>query len=429
MATVTGLTAARMLEIEAMSIVNGAVDLSTGVLTLQRHDGSTVVAGNVRGVGLQPGGLSGQTLVKKTNLDYDAEWRDVHEVPSGGTTGQAFFKKSASDHDAEWRGISASDVTSGVFVSSLIPTLSADKIDVLYHDSSNQLTILRSVPGNHTSGGAVYISPTEFAAVFNNQVKVRFNNDGVMTNGSINGNAIAGGPGSIDPFVVPGYSRDAANGASWWTTDRGGGWGSGTRMVFNPYAIANSWHFGFWNANGDEEILVGHDGQRYFRASGIYARTTTAGANVAVGGSGELYRTVSLRESKAVIEDAPSSWADKVWTLQPRTWFDRGDAERLAAAIDREQSGIFVDWSDEMVSPLRRVPGFVAEEVEAAGLEEFLTRDETGELTGLAYDRLSAALLVAMKDERQKRLDTETRLTELENKLEVLTSRLEALEE
>lgn len=428
MATVTGLTAARMLEIEAMSIVNGAVDLSTGVLTLQRHDGSTVVAGNVRGVGLQPGGLTGQTLVKKTNLDYDAEWRDVHEVPSGGTTGQAFFKKSNANHDAEWRDISTSDIKTGVFPSARIPTLSADKVDVLFHSSDN-ITILRSISGTNATGGAVFVSPNEFGAVFNNEWKVRFDSAGVMTAGKVNGNAIVGGPGSIDPFVVPCYGRDAANGASWWTTDRGGGWGSGTRMVFNSYAIANSWHFGFWNANGDEEILVGHDGQRYFRASGIYARTTTAGANVAVGGSGELYRTVSLRDSKTSIEDAPNSWVDKVWSLQPRTWFDRGDAERLAAALDREQSGIFVDWSDEMVSPLRRIPGFVAEEVEAAGLEEFLTRDETGELTGLAYDRLSAALLVAMKDERQKRLDAETRLTELENKLEVLTSRLEALEE
>lgn len=427
MATVTGLTAARMLEIEARSIVNGAVDLSTGVLTLQRHDGSTVVAGNVRGVGLQPGGTTGQGLVKKSNADYNAEWRDLHELPSGGTTGQAFFKKSNSDYDAEWRGISASDVTSGVFAPALIPTLSADKVDVLNHNSNNQLTILRSVPGNHTSGGAVYISPTEFAAVFNNQVKVRFDNTGLMSNGTVNGHAIVGSPGGIEPYVVPGYSRDS-NGVSWWTTDRQGSWGSGTRMVFNPFAIPNFWHFGFWNANGDEEILVGDDGQRYFRASAIYARTTTAGANVAVGGSGELYRTVSLRDSKAAIEDAPNTWADKVWSLQPRTWFDRGDAERLSTAIEREKSGEVIDWTDEMVSPLRRIPGFVAEEVEAAGLEEFLTRDETGELTGLAYDRLSAALLVAMKDERQKRLDAETRLAALETRIEDLTRRVELLE-
>ena len=100
MATVTGLTAARMLEIEAMSIVNGAVDLSTGVLTLQRHDGSTVVAGNVRGIGLQPGGTTGQAFFKKSNADYDAEWRDVTVDGSQVTSGKVPTSRLAN-HDAD----------------------------------------------------------------------------------------------------------------------------------------------------------------------------------------------------------------------------------------------------------------------------------------------------------------------------------------
>src|SRR4051812_15424830 len=48
MATVTGLTAERMLEIEAESIVHGAVDLS-GHLILTTHGGDTIDAGNVKG--------------------------------------------------------------------------------------------------------------------------------------------------------------------------------------------------------------------------------------------------------------------------------------------------------------------------------------------------------------------------------------------
>jgi hypothetical protein len=47
MATVTGLTAARMLEIEAACIVQGAVVLDNLILT--KHDGSQINAGNVRG--------------------------------------------------------------------------------------------------------------------------------------------------------------------------------------------------------------------------------------------------------------------------------------------------------------------------------------------------------------------------------------------
>lgn len=48
MASVTGLTAARMLGIEAASVVDGDVDVN-GNLILTKHDGSTVNAGYVKG--------------------------------------------------------------------------------------------------------------------------------------------------------------------------------------------------------------------------------------------------------------------------------------------------------------------------------------------------------------------------------------------
>lgn len=57
MATVTGLTAARMLAIEAASIVDG--DIVGDNLILTKHDGSTVDAGNARG----PSGIGGISRV------------------------------------------------------------------------------------------------------------------------------------------------------------------------------------------------------------------------------------------------------------------------------------------------------------------------------------------------------------------------------
>lgn len=63
MATVTGLTAARMLEIEGASVVGGEVDLD-GDLILTKHDGSEINAGAV--VGPQgpagPAGPAGHTV-------------------------------------------------------------------------------------------------------------------------------------------------------------------------------------------------------------------------------------------------------------------------------------------------------------------------------------------------------------------------------
>lgn len=63
MATVTGMTAARMLDIEANSIVSGSVD-AFGNLTLITHNGVEIAAGNVKG----PTGADGssQLIGEKT---------------------------------------------------------------------------------------------------------------------------------------------------------------------------------------------------------------------------------------------------------------------------------------------------------------------------------------------------------------------------
>jgi hypothetical protein len=63
MPTITGLTAARMLEIEGESVVDG--EIIGGNLILTRHDGSTINAGPVLGpVGPQgPQGPAGASVV------------------------------------------------------------------------------------------------------------------------------------------------------------------------------------------------------------------------------------------------------------------------------------------------------------------------------------------------------------------------------
>lgn len=61
MATVTGLTAARMLEIEAASVVDG--DVVGDNLILTKHDGSTINAGSVRGPQGDPGPIGSDLSV------------------------------------------------------------------------------------------------------------------------------------------------------------------------------------------------------------------------------------------------------------------------------------------------------------------------------------------------------------------------------
>ena len=55
------------------------------------------------------GGTAGQVLTKKTDTDYDTEWKTPsgggggeNPLPTGGTTGQVLTKASATDYDVEW---------------------------------------------------------------------------------------------------------------------------------------------------------------------------------------------------------------------------------------------------------------------------------------------------------------------------------------
>lgn len=151
-------------------------------------------------------------------------------------------------------------------------------------------------------------------------------------------------------------------------------------------------------ASGTAHWTLGIDDTGEFvRSKTVYDRTNTGAINMHVTSAGTIYRTTSVRSSKVSIESAPESWADDVLKLQPRTWHDRGAAEHLALLLDRQASGESVDWENEDVPLMRRIPGFVVDEVEDAGLTDFVTYDVQGEPNGLAYDRFSAALVMLAK--------------------------------
>ena len=51
---------------------------------------------------------------------------------------------------------------------------------------------------------------------------------------------------------------------------------------------------------------------------------------------------------------------------------------------------------------LAAIPGVVAEEVEAAGLSEFCSYDEAGQLVEVQYDRLPLLLIPLVRDLRDR---------------------------
>lgn len=99
MATITGLTAARMQEIEDASVVDGAVLLDNLILT--KYGGSTIDAGNVRGPKGDKGDPGNATL-SQTELDAKADKTDARfpgdeilPLPSGNASTDTAALKSA----------------------------------------------------------------------------------------------------------------------------------------------------------------------------------------------------------------------------------------------------------------------------------------------------------------------------------------------
>jgi len=92
MVTITGFTAARMLAMEAATIVSGAISGDNLILT--KHDSSTVNAGNVRGPqGIQGVGLQSQSNINRIiNGDFSVNQRGFSSITESGNFGHDRWK-------------------------------------------------------------------------------------------------------------------------------------------------------------------------------------------------------------------------------------------------------------------------------------------------------------------------------------------------
>lgn len=164
------------------------------------------------------------------------------------------------------------------------------------------------------------------------------------------------------------------------------------------------------------------------RFDSIYTTTTSAGANVHTDSNGYMYRSTSASKYKLAVNDL-GDIDDKLLSLKARTWFDAQQSAEVADYYDRVASGepVVDETGDQltMAPPvLKPIPGMIAEEVEAAGLADFVVYGDDGQVEGLMYDRLAVALIPTVARLRDRLATAEARIAAQDERLAKLEAAL-----
>jgi hypothetical protein len=124
-----------------------------------------------------------------------------------------------------------------------------------------------------------------------------------------------------------------------------------------------------------------------------YANTNAAAANVVIDSNGWLYRSTSSRRYKDDIQpyEPPEGALDG---LHPVSYVPKDPT------IDQEG---------------RRYAGFIAEDVDALGLKEFVGYDPEGRPDELYYAHMAALLVAELQAVRRRLASVEARLIQLEH--------------
>jgi hypothetical protein len=169
----------------------------------------------------------------------------------------------------------------------------------------------------------------------------------------------------------------------------------------------------------------------------IYDTKYTGDANMYITSYGTLGYTSSARRYKLEIEDASEGkdegYVERILDIEPRSWFDKNSVESLADYLTMKEQGLEPDLDEMDVPYLERVYGLIAEEVEAAGLSEFVVYgnpDENGNraVESVAYSRLWTLLIPVVRRLRDKIVQQDLRAAEQDKKIADQAVKLQALD-
>lgn len=157
---------------------------------------------------------------------------------------------------------------------------------------------------------------------------------------------------------------------------------------------------------------------RIWAGRGLYDRTYSDAVNMFVTSQGTIGRSTSASKYKLSIADIVDAdqLSSNLLTVKPKSWFDKRQIEELA---DEMTEGV-TKSEDSLVA--KKYFGLIAEDLQDAGLHDYLSyNDETGEIEGIAYDRLWTLLIPSIRkheehlaEQKSINLDLQRQIKELQ---------------
>lgn len=174
-----------------------------------------------------------------------------------------------------------------------------------------------------------------------------------------------------------------------------------------------------WGGNGTRMIFSSDGTGQQIYSTSIRDRTYSTSANMVITSYGTLGKISSARRFKLDEKPIPAAeYADALLSIDYKSWVDKTQQEEyeryLAFRESHPMDPVPQELGEAPQEPPTRAIGAVAEDFEDAGLHEFVVYDQFGQTSGLQYDRIGAALIPIVREQRDR--------------IEALESRLEALE-
>ncbi len=383
-------------------------------------------------INLNPQGI----LIQGRNLILD-----------GNTTVNGTFKVG----NGNITSLDAGKITTGI--------LDAAKVSVVNLNASNiksgtlsAITINgTTIKGGTVEGSTVRSSNTSnfFDSNYTNRAeissgKLKIESKGVLGQGSV---TIADGRIDIDgqptSINVPDEYKKGSD-YTWY--------GNGIINVENKLFVSAQ-KFAVGNMFGhDFEILpdILHP-RLYFKSSGfkitydsrsdyvasefIYNRTYGDSPNMFITSNGVIGRSTSASKYKINISeiDLSNGYAERIFNLKPKKWFDKASVESYAESLTRIYPPIDYNGDESDLQFIDSIYGLIAEDLIAAGLEKYVTyaykADGSKEVEGIKYDRLWTLLIPISKRHDDDILMIKNDVDDIKSETSLLKEEIEALRE